>query len=116
MPIGLTLIHRCAVQRYATAAEGYGSKRTAAAHLSDVHCRLQTKMQRAFNSLSGQWLVTTSYRLLVPYGTDVLAGDRITSVVDEDGNTVAGNWEVAGVLEKRGHATRHKSLELNKVA
>lgn len=114
--IGMTFVHRCDVQRYSTSAEGYGEKRTPVAHISGVHFRLKTETQRAFNSLTGQWMVSTRYRGLFPFDTDAIAGDRITNVVDEYGDAVAGNWEVKGVMPRRGHAGRHKSLELEKVS
>lgn len=116
MALALTLHHRCDVQRYTTTAQGYGTKRTAAAHLTGVYCRLMTKTERAYNSLTAQWLVDTRYRLLMPYTTDVLAGDRIANLVDEDGDAVAGVWEVTGVLKRRGRTARHLSLDLQKVA
>lgn len=116
MAVSLTLDHRCDVQRYTEAAQGYGEKRTAAAHLSGVHCRLAEKSERFFDSLAGQWRVTTAYRLLVPFATDIAAGDRVTNVTDEYGTAVAGNWEVAGVMKRRGQMGRHKSAELNKVS
>lgn len=112
---GRHLHHRCAVQRYAATAQDYGQKRTPAAHLSDVHCRLKTDTQRAFNSLTGQWMVSTRYRLQVQRTVDIIAGDRVTAVYDEYGAAIPGNFEVAGEATRRGAMMRLKTLELNKV-
>lgn len=116
MTAGRHLIHRCDVQRYADAAQGYGDKRTPANHLTAVHFRLIEKTQRAFNSIAGQWVVSTRYQGMFLFSADVAAGDRITNVVDEYGEAVDGNFEVAGGMKRRGHAMRHKMLELHKVS
>jgi hypothetical protein len=116
VPIGSHLIHRCDVQRYTETSQGYGEQRTPAAHLSDVHCRLKTEQQRAFNSLTGQWLVTTRYKLLVQFLEDITAGDRVTNIVDEYGVTDTHTYEVAGATPLRGHTLRLNKLELNKVS
>lgn len=116
MTIGRHLFHRCDVQRYDTTAQGYGSKREPAAHLRGVHCRLKTETQRGFNSLTGQWMVSTRYKLQVMKSADVIAGDRVTAVTDEYGADIDGNFEVASVMDRRGHTLRMKTLELNKVS
>jgi hypothetical protein len=116
MTAGRHLLHRCDVQRYATAAQDYGKKRTPAAHLRGVHCRLKTETQRAFNSLTGQWLVSTRYWLQVMRDVDIVAGDRVTAVVDEYGASIPGDFEVAGAADRRAAMLRLKTLELNKVS
>lgn len=115
MSAGRHLFHRCDVQRYATTTQDYGQKREPAAHLSDVHCRLKTEPQRAFNSLTGQWMVSTRYRLQVMRDVDIVAGDRVTAVIDEYKTSIPGDFEVAGVADRRAVGLRLKTLELNKV-
>lgn len=113
---GRHLIHRCNTQRYTASSQGYGQKRTPAANLTAVHCRLQTKQQRAFNTLTGEWLVSTRYQMQFLRDADVIAGDRITAVTDEYGASIAGNFEVAGIIDRRAAMLRLKTAELNKVS
>lgn len=123
MTVGFHLIHRCDVERYAEVegTQGYGEQKAPAAHLSRVHCRLKTEAQRGFNSITGQWVVSTRYKLLVQFDEDILAGDRITNLVDEYGKVDARRdgkphtYEVSGETPLRGHTLRLKKLELNQV-
>jgi hypothetical protein len=108
--------HRCDVQRYSLAVDAYNNQaRTPGPHLSDVPCRLVIKAQRGFNSLTGQWMVTTAYKLFVVHSLDVKAGDRITNLVDETGSINAHNFEVEAALPHRGRTVQHRTLELRKV-
>lgn len=114
--IGRHLTHRCNTQRYTATAQSYGRQRVPAAHLTAVHCRLKTETQRAFNSVTGEWLVSTRYKLQVLRSEDILAGDRVTAVIDEFGDNIPGDFEVAGEAVRRGAALWARTLELNKVA
>lgn len=116
MRVGRHLVHRCDTQRYSEVTQGYGSQRTPTDHLYSLHCRFKTDVQRGFNSVSGHWVVSTGYKLMVEFDADVVAGDRVTNVLDERGQAIPGNYEVAGAMERRGQAMRHKTLVLNKVA
>lgn len=114
--IGHSLIHRCTVERRSGTAKPYGNQATYTDHLLSEHCRLITKAQRGFNSITGLFQVATSYTMLFRFDTDVQAGDRINSIVDEAGVSIAGNFEIEGVLPRRGQVSRHKAAVLNKVA
>jgi hypothetical protein len=114
--IGRHLIHRCDIHRYSSTEQGYGKKRVPSIEVTDVPCRLKEKVQRAFNSVTGQWMVDTRYTLQVEFGADLIAGDRVTNVVDEYGQAMLGNYEVAGVHHRRAASLRMKVAELNKVS
>ncbi|MBX3056926.1 MAG: hypothetical protein KF770_10680 [Anaerolineae bacterium] len=114
--IGRYLIHRCNTQRYTAVAQGYGRQRTPAAHLVAVHCRFKEEVRHAFNSVTGEWVVNTRYKLQVQRDEDIVAGDRVTGLIDEYGTAVPGDFEVAGGMTRRGASVRLRTLELNKVA
>ncbi len=114
----LHLVDHCDVERYTQSAsgQGYGRKRVPAVHLSNVSCRLVTKTRRGFNSVTGEWLVTTEYKLLALHGADIEEGDRITSVVLQDGTLSQLDFEVdGGSIPHRGHMAWHKTLMLRRV-
>lgn len=113
---GHLLIHRCTVQRRATVPRGYGKQATYDDHLTSEHCRLVTKGQRGFNSITAQFVTATSYMMIFRFDADVLAGDRVTGVLDESGAAIAGNFEIEAVIPRRGAVSRHKAATLNKVA
>ena len=114
--IGHSLIHRCSVQHRSNTAKAYGAAAAYGTATTDVHCRLVIKSQKGFNSITGLFAVATTYTMLFKMNADVLAGDRISAVVDESGTAIAGNFEIEAVLPRRGAMSRHKATVLNKVA
>ena len=114
--ISLNLIHRCDVDRYTASAQGYGKQRTPEPHLIDVFCRFKHDTQDGFNSLTGHFAVADRYSLQVGFHEDIAPGDRVSNVVDEYGEPIAGNFEVKSVLPKRGKYNHVKVVELHKVS
>ena len=112
----LFLVDSCDVHRYAVTAQTYGSKRTPEPHLSDVPCRIVIKVQRGFNSVTGEWVKRTDYTLLAMYNADILEGDRITNVRTQDGTLDAMNFEVdGGAYLRRGRMATHLKMDLRRV-
>lgn len=114
--IGHSLIHRCTVQRRSTKQRGYGSEAKYDNLLTSEHCRLVTKAQKGFNSITGQWVVTTNYLMLFQFGANVMAGDRVTGIVDESGAAISGNFEIEAVIPRRSQVSRLQAATLNKVS
>ena len=114
--IGHSLIHRCTIERRSNTAKAYGAASTYADHRLNEHCRLVIKAQEGFNSITGLFQVATSYTMLFKFDSDVQSGDRINDIMDETGTAIPGNFEIEGVLPRRGAMSRHKSTVLNKVS
>lgn len=104
--------------------QAYGAKPTHDTYLATaVPCRLIEKTQRGFNSITAQWLTTTTYKLMLPYETEILEGDRVTNIrlygnqaSDRDA-LLQQHFEVeGGALAKRGALVRHKTVSLKKVS
>jgi len=112
----LFLVDSCDVWRYASTSQAYGKKRTPAIHLSDVPCRLIIKEQRGFNSVTGEWLKQTTYRLLTLHDVDLVEGDRVTNIRMHDATLDNLNFEVdGGALVRRGRMAAHRSMSLKRV-
>lgn len=114
------LIDRCDTERRGVTDEPYGGKPAYTSHLTGVACRLVTKQQQGFNSITAQWLVTTQYTLELMHGTDIREGDRITNLVlDRDRNeeAVSGTFQVdGGIMPSRGRVHRLLKATLKRVA
>ena len=111
----LFLVDSCDVSRYAVTSQQYGSKRTPAAHLSDVPCRLVPKDARGFNSVTGEWMEETFYTLLTLADVDIEEGDRITNIRMHDDTLDQLNFEVDGILRRRGRMASHRRMKLKRV-
>lgn len=110
------LIHSCTVERPTSAADALGNKRrTFAAHLSNIACRLVRKTQTGRDSISGAYMVSNNDLLLVSANADINVGDRITNIVYEDGTAEALRFEVRSSITRRGVGQRHRSLALEQV-
>lgn len=111
---------RCDVKRRATTAQGYGSKPSYALHLTGQPFLLVTKTQRGFNSVTGEWLVSTSYTGHFPTGTDIQEGDQLANVsLDDnaDSDVVGGTFQVdGGAVSRRGRGSRVKIVGLKRVS
>lgn len=111
------LLHRCTVQRATVTADPYGNDvRNWADWLTDVHCRLVIRSQRAADSSLAQEPVVSEYRLFLPPHTDVREGDRIADLTLEDGSAVAETFSVEMILPRRSRTMRHITLQLERVS
>lgn len=110
----------CDVQRRGTTAQGYGAKPSYAIHLTGQPFLLVAKAERGFNSVTGEWLVSTSYTGHFPAGVDVQEGDRLTNVsLDDksDSEDVGGTFQVdGGAIARRGRGSRVKIVGLKRVS
>jgi hypothetical protein len=110
------LINQCTIQRATVTTDPYGNdKETFSDHARRVPCRLITTVQKAADGITGQFLVSTGYKLLLAPDQDVIAGDRITEVVDRAGDSVAGEFDVVARIPSNGAMARIVTLELEKV-
>jgi hypothetical protein len=119
MGIGSHLIHTCDIERPEVYQDSYGEDKyrwppDIPTHLSEQRCRLIIKAQRVADSALAERPVITTYKLLLPAGTDVRQGDRITNVEDEEEVVDAGPFSVDEVLKRRARAVRHITLRLEK--
>lgn len=116
MSIDRHLIHRCDIERGRSIQDAYNHEVTTwHTHLTGVRCRLVAKAQRVADSVSGEFPVVNSYLLLLPTGTDVTIGDRVSNVVDEANETDTSSYRIESVLKRRARAVRHISVVLEKV-
>jgi len=118
--IGAHLIHRCTRQRATISPDELRQdiKDYSAQLLTDLPCRLVIKTQRIFSNDRAQLVTVTVYKLLLAPGADVVAGDRITDLVYEDGSEAqdAETFAVRAILPRRGRTVRHISLSLERIA
>lgn len=112
------LIHTCTIQRDQSVVDDdyRADVPDYADHKTGVKCRLVVKSKRSLLPELGERPVITTYKLLLPAGTDVEASDQITNVVDEEGDAISGTFSIAaGPHKRRARAVRHISLELEKI-
>lgn len=101
MSLQRALIHKCAIQRVSSETkDGYGQKIPSYDQLPDTPCRLIIKSQRVASPSRGLQVITT-YKLLLPAGTDVRMKDVIASVLLEDGSDPMGPFEVESIKPRR---------------
>jgi len=120
---GLYLTDTCELLARGTKLQAYGIKPTHTTPLAEnVPCRLIEKTQRGFNSVTGQWLTTTTYKLFLPYDQEIIEGDRVTNIRlhgNQESNQVAlltHHYEVeGGALPHRGAMAQHKTVMLKKI-
>jgi len=107
-------LHTCTIQRPTVVGKDrYQADRVTWADVAvEAPCRFVEKSQRVFSTDLAQFVVTTTYTLLLAAGADVLEGDRIADVRLEDGSVQAGPFEVASALRRRARALHHLSLGL----
>lgn len=116
MNLDLHLIHTCDTLRATLADDRYNNKsRTFAAHLTDQRCRLVETSERVVNSITTELMIVTTYKLLVPFDADIVAGDRVSGVVLEDGEEIDETFAVQSRLRGRSAYVRHRTLMLKKV-
>ena len=103
MGIGAHLTHRCTVQRKSqSGTDGHNNPTyTWADQDTDVHCRLFEKKLRTLTDQQAEFVVVTEYRMLFERSADVLAGDRITDVVLDDGTEPGLTYVIDELLPRR---------------
>lgn len=119
MSIDAWLIHTCTIERDQTDTDDDYNADVAdySADASGVRCRMVVKMVRSpLAGGLGENPVMPSYRLFLPAATDIHEGDRVTTVVDEEGNAIGGTWRVAQVLVRRSLAVRFQTVHVEKWA
>jgi hypothetical protein len=117
MAIGSHLIDRCRIERATVTRSPYGNDTEVWDLWRDnVPCRFVQKRQQLADSATAAEPVVTTYLLLVPAGTDIRIGDRVTRVVLQDGTVDAGPYRIEEVLRRRGRAERHRSAVLERTA
>lgn len=103
------------VWRPTTSSEPYGGKDVPAVHLTDAQCRLTEKEQRGFNSLTGQWVIDTAYKVQFPHTADVKVGDQLRNIRRDGQTAVSVILEITGGGKRRGHLSRLKSFSLKSI-
>jgi hypothetical protein len=114
MALSEYLVHECVTER-ATETRGNAGEvvQTWADHLSGQECRLIVKSERIASPAG--LLMATTYKLLLPAGTDVLVSDRVRTITLDDGSTV-GPFTVEQRLPRMGRsAVSHMAVMLEKV-
>lgn len=110
------LIHSVTLERATAQADGYGNrKKTWATLATGVKGRLVIGAQQVMSNDLAEYAIVTTYKLLLPAGTDVREGDRVQSVTLEDGVTENGPYSVASVLPRRSRSLHHITLLLERV-
>lgn len=110
-------IHRCTIERnQSDVDDDYRSTtqdwRPVA---SATPCRMKiTQVRNPLPDL-GEGPMIPRYQCFVGPGVDVRDGDRVVSVVDEEGNDIEGVFKVEARLARRAMAVRHITLELSRV-
>ena len=110
-------VHTCTIQRHdgSTNALNELDPDGFADHLTAVDCRFKDNDVREPNPRAAL-VLTSTYMLFLPAGTDVTEADRISTVTTPDG-IITGPFSIERVLNRRdgnGRA-RHMTLGLEKV-
>lgn len=118
MPLAEFLNHTCTIQRNNSAGKdplGDPIKRWNN-WVVWVNCRLFVSSVRELDDSGAQQTVITEYMMLVPAGTLVHEGDRITDMVIEDDEKIAESFDVESVKKKRArNSVNHIELELKRI-
>lgn len=109
------LIHTCTIERdrstrvddYNAGVAGFDPNQR------NVPCRMVVKMVRDLAGLS-EGGVIPAYRLFLPGDVDVHEGDRISEVLDEQGEAIGQVWSISQVLVRRGQAVQHITVHVEK--
>ena len=117
MSIDAHLLHRCTIRRPKKVVDVY---RNDAVEMevaeTDVACRLVVKTQNQFSSELAQFVVVTTYLLLLRAGTDIQEGDEIADLVYEDASEVDEVFEVVAILPRRARTVRHITVMVERVS
>lgn len=102
----VALIHVATVQRDSNAGvvtNGIQQAPSWSDHLTNLACRAWTTTGREVLDPTTS-VIVEDMRVIVPLGTDVNEQDRITGVVDHEGNSViSGNVGIRAVITRKDH-------------
>lgn len=110
------LIHTCTIERdRSTRVDDYNAGvADFDPHQRNVACRMVVKMVRSPLAGLGENPVFPTYRLFLPGDVDVHEGDRISEVLDENGEAIGQVWSISQVLVRRGQAVQHITVHVEK--
>ena len=121
----LFMIDRCDVLRRGRSVQAYGGKPKYTAVAQDVPFRLITKNQKGFNSITAEWVTTTTYAGHFLSTVDIQEGDQLTNVVinrhGEQSMYISSEGKPhtfhidSGVAERRGQGGYLKQVTLKRV-
>jgi hypothetical protein len=115
MSIDSQLIHTCTMQRATTSQRRAQRRGEDLGHVAtNVRCRLVIKRPSASAIRPLPSGPSSPASLLVPARTDVQQGDRMITVVDEEGTVDSGPFAILEVMKRRGRAVKHISLLLER--
>lgn len=95
--------------------EPYGGRDVPGQHICDLPCRLSEREQRGFNSVTGQWVITTDYHLQIGHNADVRVGDQVRNIRRDRGTAVPAILEIVGGGKRRGKLVRMKSFSCKSI-
>jgi len=101
------LIHTCVIGRRTPTGEkdAHGNPVYAWVDGEAVPCRVISRQMRDVQDVAAGVTAAGKYRLLLPAGTAVRTGDRVT--VTADGAVQTLRYEVVGVLPRRAKTQHH---------
>jgi hypothetical protein len=116
MSLATHLLHRCTILVGASTEGPYGTPIiTWSEAATNVPCRLVEDQERIVTAREAASLLVTTYTLLVLPNVEVTERERISNVILDDGQIVAGPFSIKAVLRRTGRKLHHKSLQLELV-
>lgn len=117
MSLATHLIHRCTILVAENTEGPYGTPVQSWSEASTgVLCRLVEDVERVVSGREAVSALVTTYTLLVQPATEVDERNRISNVILDDGQVVAGPFSIKAVLRRTGRKLHHKTLQLELVA
>lgn len=118
MSIESHFIHRCTIERPAYQPNPYGEDAESGTTVvaTGTRCRLVISSERIEDSTEAERPRISRYKHLLPAGTDVRKGDRITTLTLEDGTVLDEKFSVEAILPRRAHALHHVTCELKRIS
>lgn len=110
------MVDKCSTKRRGREAQAYGGKpQYLDQPLTDVPCRLKTKTQHGFNSITAEWVTTTNYELHLPASADIREGDRV-DITLQDGTSIPDLKVDGGAIQRRGRMEQVKLVSLKRIS
>lgn len=116
MSVETHMIHRCSIYRRKLTVDVYRNDEVTWECVETLACRLVIATQRQFVSQLAQFVVVTTYMLLLRHDVDIQEGDRIDNLVYEDQSAVDEPFTVTAILPRRGKSLRHITVALERVS
>ena len=106
--------HTCTIQRATLLLNGIGEEGLTWANLAtSVRCLFYRPKGVENVTVGGP--IPLTHRLMLPYGQDVTEKDRITSIVSEDGTTLATEAAILFVAYDPSSQQHHVECDLHEV-